>query len=172
MCCLCLQMTFHPNFSPSPRISISLLTDRQPFLSLSLSPLMDGQIMYIQSSSAPDAVRGCDKSPGGGTERSGAERRNGVTKRTRHLENTQKKKHKECSREREREAAWSVCIAPWAWVCMCASVCVCAESKHPLLCTLGYCVGLWLTVLTDWFLHSTPANDNDKDGLKLYSYVW
>lgn len=36
---------------------------------------MDGQIMYIQSSSAPDAVRGCDKSPGGGTERSGAKER-------------------------------------------------------------------------------------------------
>lgn len=33
---------------------------------------MDGQIMYIQSSSAPDAVKRCDKSPGGGTERSGA----------------------------------------------------------------------------------------------------
>lgn len=36
---------------------------------------MDGRIMYIQSSSAPDAVRGCDKSPGGGTEQSGAEER-------------------------------------------------------------------------------------------------
>lgn len=32
------------------------------WLSLSLTPLMDGQIMYIQSSSAPDAVRDCDKS--------------------------------------------------------------------------------------------------------------
>ncbi|MED6266655.1 hypothetical protein CHARACLAT_004265 [Characodon lateralis] len=67
-----------------------------PFLSSPLPPsalpsLMDGQIMYIQSSSAPDAVRGCDKSPG--REPSGAERRNGVTKRTRHLENTQKKKN-------------------------------------------------------------------------------
>lgn len=28
--------------------------------------------MYIQSSGAPDAVKRCDKSPGGGTERSGA----------------------------------------------------------------------------------------------------
>lgn len=37
-----------------------------------LSSLMDGQIMYIQSSNAPDAVKRCDKSPGGGTERSGA----------------------------------------------------------------------------------------------------
>lgn len=36
---------------------------------------MDGQIVYIQSSSALDAVRGCDKSPGGGTERSAAEER-------------------------------------------------------------------------------------------------
>ncbi|KAG7228310.1 hypothetical protein INR49_009174 [Caranx melampygus] len=44
-------------------------------LSLSLSPLMDGQIMYIQSSSAPDAVRGCDKSLGGGNR---AERSKGT----------------------------------------------------------------------------------------------
>lgn len=36
LCCLCLQMTFHSNLSPSPRVSISLFTDRQPFL-LSLS---------------------------------------------------------------------------------------------------------------------------------------
>lgn len=59
--------------------------------------------MYIQSSSAPDAVRGCDKSPGGVGGR--AERRNGVTKRTRHLGNAQKKIKTAAERERERETA-------------------------------------------------------------------
>lgn len=91
LCVSCFQATIHPNFSPSLRVSISLLADALPFLSLPFSPLMDGQIMYIQSSSAPDAVRGCDKSPG--REPSRAERRNGVTKRTQHLENTQKIKN-------------------------------------------------------------------------------
>lgn len=81
-------------------LNFLLLSPLSSFLSfclcLSLSPvstpLMDGQIMYIQSSSAPDAVKRCDKSPGGGTEQSGAERRDGVTKRTRHLGNREGRK--------------------------------------------------------------------------------
>lgn len=62
--------------------------------------------MYIQSSSAPDAVKRCDKSPGGGTEWSGAERRDGVTKRTRHLGNREgrkNRKHNAAARDRARQ---------------------------------------------------------------------
>lgn len=62
---------------------------------------MDGQIMYIQSSSAPDAVRGCDKSPGGGTERSGAKER-GDEEDTTSGEHAEKKNIKNAA-ERERE---------------------------------------------------------------------
>lgn len=81
---------FHASFLPSNKPAFLLFVGHDfhakccpaappphthPSLSLSLSRLsflMDGQIMYIQSSSAPDAVKRCDKSPGGGTERSGA----------------------------------------------------------------------------------------------------
>lgn len=68
------MMIFHLKFSLLYCLS-SLHRSLTVCLSLSLahlSSLMDGQIMYIQSSSAPDAVKRCDKSPGGGTEQSGA----------------------------------------------------------------------------------------------------
>ncbi|XP_035994136.1 uncharacterized protein LOC118563424 [Fundulus heteroclitus] len=119
---------------------------------LSLSSLMDGQIMYIQSSSAPDAVRGCDKSPG--REPSRAERRNGVTKRTRHLENTQKKKNAPASR-----AAYNVCTAPRAHVCVCVLF---VENKHTPY-TLPFLLLCGLTVQNQWLLHSTPANIDDEN---------
>lgn len=92
---------------------------------------MDGQIIYIQSSSAPDAVRGCDKSPGGwgsggggsgsgrGGEPNGAEQRErGDEEDTASGgENTGKEKNKECSRAsreggRGEEAVYSVRIEP------------------------------------------------------------
>lgn len=94
---------------------------------------MDGQIIYIQSSSAPDAVRGCDKSPGGwggGGGGSGGSRRgenrterskgNGVTKRTRHLggKTRGRKKIKNAAERAGREggggeeAVYSVRIEP------------------------------------------------------------
>lgn len=90
---------------------------------------MDGQIIYIQSSSAPDAVRGCDKSPGGwgggGSSRRGENRAerskgNGVTKRTRHLggKTRGRKKIKNAAERAGREggrgaeAVYSVRIEP------------------------------------------------------------
>lgn len=112
-----------PIFPPPLRVSISPLADMLPFLSPPFAPLMDGQIMYIQSSSAPDAVRGCDKSPG--REPSRAERRNGVTKRTRHLENTQRKKKKNAESQT-------------AFVCLCVQ----RANVQPLLCPLSYCADL------------------------------
>lgn len=80
--------------------------------------------MYIQSSSAPDVVRGCDKSPG--REPSRAERRNGVTKRTRHLENTQKEKKKKNAESQT------------VFVCLCVR----RVNVQPLLCPLSYCADL------------------------------
>lgn len=72
--------------------------------------------MYIQSSCAPDAVRGCDKSPGGGTEQSGAKER-GDEEDTTSGENAEEK---ECSRERGlRKASAQRCEC----VCLCAFSC-------------------------------------------------
>lgn len=69
-----------------------------------LSSLMDGQIMYIQSSSAPDAVKRCDKSPGGGTERSGAKEWGDEEDTTSGEQGRKKKQKTECSRESERQS--------------------------------------------------------------------
>ena len=68
--------------------------------------------MYIQSSSAPDAVRGCDKSPGGGTERSGAKERGDEEDTTsgEHAEkNIKNAVEKETEREGERERGGGQC---------------------------------------------------------------
>lgn len=68
--------------------------------------------------------------------------------------------------EWERETTWSVCIAVWA--CVCRNVCgkQCIIYKH--IYTLCYCVGAWMTVLTDWpHVLSTPANHDDKKRSKI-----
>lgn len=78
--------------------------------------------MYIQSSSAPDAVRGCDKSPGGGTEWSGAKER-GDEEDTTSGENAEEK---ECSREGDCMKRLHSAVS----VRLCARLC--AESKHTL----------------------------------------
>lgn len=99
---------------------------------------MDGQITYIQSSSAPDAVRGCDKSLGGGTEWSRARKRGDE-------EDTTSRAHaeeKDCSSERD-------CVK-------CLRGALTASKIYPLSCPLGCCVAVWLTLLTDWLLHSKP----------------
>lgn len=69
--------------------------------------------MYIQSSSAPDAVRGCDKSPGGGTDWSRAKER-GDEEDTTSGEHTEEK---ECSRKRDCAKCLHSALS------MCASVC-------------------------------------------------
>ncbi len=63
--------------------------------------------MYIQSSSAPDAVRGCDKSLGGGTQQSGAKER-GDEEDTTSGEHAEKKENIKNAAEREREGLHEV----------------------------------------------------------------
>lgn len=154
-------MTHHSNFSVPLHISITHFSDRLPFLSplsLSLSPLMDGQIMYIQSSSAPDAVRGCDKSPGGGTEWSGAEERGDEEDTT----SGEHAEEKECSRERGcvkcLHSALSMCV------------CLCVESKHtpfalPSALLWGSLVDSHISMA--FALAHTPPNNNDEGWTKI-----
>lgn len=107
-------------FSPSSHVSITLFADRLPFLSpsLSLSPHWWMDRSCISNLAVLLMRLGAVTSLRAG-EPSGAERGNGVTKRTRHLENTQKKKN-----ATTRESAQSVCIVPRA----CGRLCV--ENKH------------------------------------------
>lgn len=129
-------MTLYSNFF-SLHVSIPLFTHGPLFLSLTLASslfLMDGQIMYIQSSCAPDAVRGFDKSPGMG-------RWGGVTKQSGGQGKWWPRGGQDASgtwrrekRPQQRESEWgkeepvSTSNPEWASVFRC--LCVCDETKH------------------------------------------
>lgn len=82
--------------------------------------------MYIQSSSAPDAVRGCDKSPGGGTEWSEAKERGDEEDTT----SGEHAEEKECSRKRDCAKCLQSALSISVW----------KTNIHPLLGPLGCCL--------------------------------